>query len=105
MQVAFLSQNWKKMSVWSSILFTVSALKIRKREAYRKQSMSHVFVLLNKVIIFIINVIIIILPTQPLLREAEDFPKSGKYFKHVPLLTYLIYILLKSNTWYVLFTC
>ena len=33
-----------------------------------------------------------VLPTQPLLpREAEDFPRGDKYFKHVPLLTYLIY--------------
>ena len=31
------------------------------------------------------------LPTQPLPRGAEDFPRNGKYFKHVPLLTYLIY--------------
>ena len=31
------------------------------------------------------------LPTQPLAREAEDFPRGEKYFKHVPLLSYLIY--------------
>ena len=32
-------------------------------------------------------------PTQPLPREAEDLPRGDlpKYFKHVPLLTYLIY--------------
>ena len=24
-------------------------------------------------------------------REAEDFPRGDKYFKHVPPLTYLIY--------------
>ena len=88
------------MSVWKSILFTVFALEIRKRETYRKQSMSHVYVVLNKVIIFIINiVVIIILPTQLLLRETEDFPKDGKYFKHVPLLTYLTYIQLKGIIW------
>ena len=32
-----------------------------------------------------------LLPTQPLTREAEDFPRSDKYFKHAPPLTYLIY--------------
>ena len=32
-----------------------------------------------------------VLPTQPLPREAEDFPRGHKHFKHVPLLTYLIY--------------
>ena len=25
-----------------------------------------------------------VLPTQPLPREAEDFPRGDKYFKHVP---------------------
>ena len=25
-------------------------------------------------------------------REAEDFPRGDKHFKHVPLLTYLIYL-------------
>ena len=25
--------------------------------------------------------------TQPLPREAEDFPRGGKYFNYVPLLT------------------
>ena len=29
------------------------------------------------------------LPTQPLSREAEDFPKDDNHSKHVPLLTYL----------------
>ena len=28
---------------------------------------------------------------QPLPREAENFPRGDKYFKHVPPLTYLIY--------------
>ena len=28
-----------------------------------------------------------VLPSQPLLREAEDFPSGGKYFNHVLLLT------------------
>ena len=32
-----------------------------------------------------------VLPTQPLTREVENFPKGDKYFKHVPPLTYLIY--------------
>ena len=31
-----------------------------------------------------------VLPTQPLSREAEDFPRGDKYFKHVPPLIYLI---------------
>ena len=31
-----------------------------------------------------------VLPTQPLPREAEDFPRGDKHFKHVPPLTYLI---------------
>ena len=33
-----------------------------------------------------------VLPTQPLPREAEDFPRGERYFKHVPPLTYLIYL-------------
>ena len=32
-----------------------------------------------------------VLPTQALPREAEDFPRGDKDFKHVPPLTYLIY--------------
>ena len=32
-----------------------------------------------------------VLPTQPLPREAEDFLRGDKYFKHVPLLTNLTY--------------
>ena len=32
-----------------------------------------------------------VLPTQRIPREAEDFPRGDKYFKHVPPLTYLIY--------------
>ena len=32
-----------------------------------------------------------VFPIQPLPREAEDFPKADKHFKHEPLLTYLIY--------------
>ena len=32
-----------------------------------------------------------VLIIQPLLREAEDFPRGGKHFTHVLLLTYLIY--------------
>ena len=45
----FLSENWRKLSVWSSVLFTVSALKIREREGYWKQTKSNVLVLLNNV--------------------------------------------------------
>ena len=32
-----------------------------------------------------------VLPTQPLPREVEDFPRGDKHFKHVPPPTYLIY--------------
>ena len=48
-QVNFISEDWKKLSVWSSVLFTVSALEMREREAYRKQTESNVPVFLNKV--------------------------------------------------------
>ena len=48
-EVAFSSEDWKKLSVWSSVLFMVFALKMRKREAYRKQAASNVSVLVNKV--------------------------------------------------------
>ena len=37
-----------------------------------------------------------VLPTQHLPREAEDFPRGDKYFKHVPPLTYLTYFSLKG---------
>ena len=47
-QVAFLSEDWKKLFVWSSVLFTVFVLEIREREAYRKQTGSNVSVLLKK---------------------------------------------------------
>ena len=41
-----------------------------------------------------------VLPTQPLPREAQDFPRCDKYFKHVPPLTYLIYFSPKEvYTW------
>ena len=33
-----------------------------------------------------------VLPTQPLLREVEDFPRGGKHSKHVPLLTCLAWL-------------
>ena len=33
-----------------------------------------------------------LLPTQPLTTEAEDFPRGERHFKHVPPLTYLIYL-------------
>ena len=32
-----------------------------------------------------------VLPTQPLPRKVEDFPRGDKYFKYVPPPTYLIY--------------
>ena len=38
MQVAFLSEDWKKLFPWCSILFTVFALEMRKREVYRKET-------------------------------------------------------------------
>ena len=37
-----------------------------------------------------------VLPTQPLSREAAGFPRGGKYFDHVPLLTQLIYFQAKG---------
>ena len=37
-----------------------------------------------------------LLPTQPIPSEVEDSPRSDKHFKHVPLLTYLIYFSLKE---------
>ena len=33
-----------------------------------------------------------VLPTQPLRKEAEDFPRGGKHSKHVPPLTYLAWL-------------
>ena len=48
-QVNFISEDWKKLSVWSSVLFTVSALEMREREAYRKQTGLNVPALPNKV--------------------------------------------------------
>ena len=32
------------------------------------------------------------LPTQPLPREAEDFPRGDNHSKHVPLLTYFAWL-------------
>ena len=40
-----------------------------------------------------------VLTTQLLHREAEDVPRGGKYFNHVPLLTVLIYFPPKVITW------
>ena len=40
-----------------------------------------------------------VLHTKPMPREAEDFPRDDKYFKHVPLLTYLIYFSSKGYMW------
>ena len=48
-QVTFLSEDWKKLSIWSSALFTVSALEMCEREAYIKQKGSNVPVLLDKI--------------------------------------------------------
>ena len=39
-----------------------------------------------------------VLPTQPLPREVEDFPRVDRYFKHVPPPTYLIYLSPKGYT-------
>ena len=46
-----------------------------------------------------------VLPTQPIPREAEDFPRGDKHFKHVSPLTYLIYFSPKEYMWLVLFIC
>ena len=48
-QMIFLSEDWKKLSIWNSVLFTVSALEMCHREAYGKQAGSNVSVLRNKV--------------------------------------------------------
>ena len=48
-QVTFLSEDWKKLSVWSSVFCAVSTLEMRESEAYRKQTESNLSVLLNKV--------------------------------------------------------
>ena len=37
-----------------------------------------------------------VLPSQPLRREAEDFPNGERQFKHVLPLTYLICLSLKE---------
>ena len=34
----------------------------------------------------------LILPTQPVPREEDDYPRSGKYPKHVPLPVYFAYV-------------
>ena len=36
-------------------------------------------------------------------RETDDFPMGERYFKDMPLLTYLIYLSRKEICWYVLF--
>ena len=38
------------------------------------------------------------LPTQPLHREAEHFPRDGTYPKHVPFPRYLLYLHPKGIT-------
>ena len=35
-QIAFRFEDWKRLSVWSSVLFTVSALTMHEMEAYKK---------------------------------------------------------------------
>ena len=40
-----------------------------------------------------------ILPTHPLSREAEDFPRGERHFNHASLLTYLIYLSPKEVYW------
>ena len=37
-------------------------------------------------------------PTEPLPREAEDFPRGERHFKHEPLLTYIIYLPLTKKS-------
>ena len=48
-QVNFLSEDWKKLSVWSNVLFRVSALEIGERKAYIKQTRPNVYLFLNKI--------------------------------------------------------
>ena len=48
-QVAFLLEDWRTLSVSSSVLFTVFALEMHEREAYRKQAGSNMYVSLSKV--------------------------------------------------------
>ena len=38
-----------------------------------------------------------VLPTQPLAREAGNFPRGSKHSTHVPLLTYLAWLQLVIN--------
>ena len=47
--VAFLSEDWKELRLWRSVLFTVLALARLEREAYRKQTGSYVSVFLKTV--------------------------------------------------------
>ena len=44
-----------------------------------------------------------VLPTQPIPREEEDFPRGQRHFKYVLPLTYLIYLSPKGIQWQVLF--
>ena len=37
-----------------------------------------------------------VLSAQPIPRKAEDFPRSGKYPKHVPVPTYIAYVCFTS---------
>ena len=48
-QVTFLYEDWKKLSVWSSVILTVFASEMCEREAYRKQTGSSMSILLIKV--------------------------------------------------------
>ena len=45
----FLSEVCKMLSIWSSVLFTVSALEMCERKACRKQTESNVSLLPNKI--------------------------------------------------------
>ena len=48
-QVAFTSEDWKKLFVWSSVFFTIFTLEMCESKAYRKQTGSNVSAILNKV--------------------------------------------------------
>ena len=47
--IFFYLRTEKKLSVQSSVLFTVSALEIREMETYKKKTYSNVSALLNKI--------------------------------------------------------
>ena len=47
-QVVFQSEDWRKLFLWTSVLYTAFALEMHQREAYRKQTGSNVSILLNR---------------------------------------------------------